>query len=149
MIGKKKVYLSGAIGCYERSKSNYHKLWREDVDKKLRYSGFPCFDPTKFYSYNDYNDLSHITEKEVMRYELNQLRRSDIVLVNLDSVDDSIGTAQEILYAYLLSIPIIGFIEDEESTYIHPWIKEEVDKIFVGENSKDEAVDYIRTYYGE
>ena len=83
-----------------------------------------------------------------MRYDLKQLKNSDIVLVNLDSIDMSIGTAQEIFYAYLLNIPIIGFIEDEESTYIHPWIKEEVDKIFVGENSKDDAVDYIKVYYG-
>lgn len=140
-----KIYLSGAIGCYEKSGSDYYKTWRKDVDDMFAASIDDCFDPTKFYSYND----SSYTEKEVMRYDLKQLKNSDIVLVNLDSIDMSIGTAQEILYAYLLNIPIIGFIEDEESTYIHPWVKEEVDKIFVGENSKDEAVDYIKTYYGE
>lgn len=141
-----KIYLSGAIGCYEKSGSDYHKVWRKDViDAFFGVSIDDCFDPTKFYSYND----SSYTEKEVMRYDLKQLKNSDIVLVNLDSIDMSIGTAQEIFYAYLLNIPIIGFIEDEESTYIHPWVKEEVDKIFVGENSKDEAIDYIKTYYGE
>lgn len=141
-----KIYLSGAIGCYEKSGSDYHKVWRKDViDAFFGVSIDDCFDPTKFYSYND----SSYTEKEVMRYDLKQLKNSDIVLVNLDSIDMSIGTAQEIFYAYLLNIPIIGFIEDEESTYIHPWLKEEVDKIFVGENSKDEAIDYIKTYYGE
>lgn len=141
-----KIYLSGAIECYEKSGSDYHKVWRKDViDAFFGVSIDDCFDPTKFYSYND----SSYTEKEVMRYDLKQLKNSDIVLVNLDSIDMSIGTAQEIFYAYLLNIPIIGFIEDEESTYIHPWVKEEVDKIFVGENSKDEAIDYIKTYYGE
>ena len=140
-----KIYLSGAIGCYEKSNSDYHKTWRKDVVDMFGASIDDCFDPTKFYNYND----SSYTEKEVMRYDLKQLKNSNIVLVNLDSIDMSTGTAQEILYAYLLDIPIIGFIEDEESTYIHPWIREEVDKIFVGENSKDEAVDYIKTYYGE
>lgn len=139
-----KIYLSGAIGCYEKSGSDYYKTWRKDVDDMFASSIDDCFDPTKFYSYND----SSYTEKEVMRYDLKQLKNSDIVLVNLDSIDMSIGTAQEIFYAYLLDIPIIGFIEDEKSTYIHPWIKEEVDKIFVGENSKDDAVDYIKVYYG-
>ena len=90
---KKKIYLSGAMGCYLGTKEEgYAESWRKETEKEfqLTNSNFNIFNPTRYYNYNEHSD-----GKEVMRYELNQLKTSDILLVNLKDVDSSVGTIEE------------------------------------------------------
>ena len=87
-----------------------------------------------------------------MRYELNQLKTSDILLVNLKDVDSSVGTIEEIFYAYILGLPIIGFLpelDNTNNTFVHPWLYEQIDKVFEGKDSMQDAIYYIEDYYGE
>lgn len=146
---KKKIYLAGAIGCYKDCPERAIK-WRNDVVKELYERGldmsFDVFSPTEYYNY--WNP-THKTEKEIMRYEFNQIKHSTVVLVNLKDIDKSIGTSDEILFSYINNIPVIGFLDDSDdiNEYVHPWKIEQIDRIETGENALKNALDYILEYY--
>ena len=101
------------------------------------------FDPAEFYNYQNEN---HYTEKEIMNYELRAVKMADVVLVNLDRLDKSIGTCDEILYAYMNDVPVIAFSE-QENPDIHPWKVEQIDRIETGKNALTKAMMYIASYY--
>lgn len=144
----KSVYLAGAMSCYFNTEQyDYPLKWREDVKEYVRklYDGITIISPTDFYEIGkDY----HHSEKEVMRFDLRMVMESDAVLVNLKDLHTSIGTSDEILYAFIKNKPLIGFI-DSVYNYkkIHPWKLEQIDRIEVGENSMKKAIDYIYRYY--
>lgn len=141
----KKVYLAGAMGCYEKD-DNYPYFWRNNVRQWLEsYTNFRCFSPCDYYNYTI---QAQKTEKEVMKYEFHQLKNSDVMLVNLRDLDKSIGSSDEILFAYLNNIPIIGFLEKENIDEIHPWKIEQIDRIEFGEDAMMNALYYINEYYG-
>lgn len=62
------------------------------------------FNPPLYYSPNQ---PYHKNEREVMEYELDRLRKSDVVIVNFN-IPKSIGTAMEVAVARENRIPIIG-----------------------------------------
>ena len=82
-----------------------------------------------------------------MLYELNTHQDSKIMLVNLKDLDKSIGTSDEILFAYLNRIPIIGFYENENLSDIHPWKMEQINRIETGKDALLNAMNYIVNYY--
>ena len=61
-------------------------------------------DPSKYYNY-DYKH--HETEKEILRWELNKVRNSNLIIVDL-TVEKSVGTIVELAIAYENKIPIVG-----------------------------------------
>ena len=76
------------------------------------------------------------------------VREADIVLCNLRDLHTSLGTSDEILYAFISGKPVIGFIEDkEEAKNIHPWKIEQIDRIESGKSAMKRAIDYIYRYY--
>ena len=84
-----------------------------------------------------------------MRFDLRKVKESRVVLVNLEALDRSLGTSDEILYAYLNDIPIVGFLEDERLLHtIHEWKNCQIDRIECGEGSQERAMEYIKNYYG-
>lgn len=90
----------------------------------------------------------HKSESEVMRFDLRMVREADIVLVNLRDLHTSLGTSDEILYAFINGKPVIGFLDDElEVKNIHPWKVEQIDRIETGKDSMKRAIDYIYRYY--
>lgn len=144
----KVVYLAGAMSCYfDTDQHNYPKQWREDAKKYVKqlYDDITLVSPTDFY---EIGKNYHQTEKEVMRFDLRMVRESDIVLVNLKNLHSSLGTSDEILYAFISGKPVIGFIEDkEEVKNIHPWKIEQIDRIESGKSAMERAIDYIYRYY--
>lgn len=148
------IYLAGAIGCYGAG-TEYPMAWRKRATEWFAiYSGyaydynFSCIDPTQYYEYGkDY----HKSEKEIMLFDLRKVKSSDIVLVNLKDIAKSPGTINEIFYAWINNIPVVGFLETDgkEDIDLHPWITEQIDRIEVGENAMKKAMVYIRDYYGE
>ena len=48
-----------------------------------------------------------------MRFDLRKVKESRVVLVNLEDLYRSLGTSDEIMYAWLNDIPVVGFLEDE------------------------------------
>ncbi|MCM1045263.1 MAG: nucleoside 2-deoxyribosyltransferase [Candidatus Gastranaerophilales bacterium] len=142
------VYLAGAMSCYFNTKRHdYPKQWREDVKQyvKEHYEGINIISPTDFYEVGK-ND--HKSESEVIRFDLRMVRESDVVLVNLRDLDKSLGTSDEIFYAFIKGKPIIGFLEDEEEyKNIHPWKIEQIDRIETGKRAIKNALEYIYSYY--
>ena len=83
-----------------------------------------------------------------MRFDLRMVREADVVLVNLKDLQTSLGSSDEIFYAFIKGKPIIGFLEDEsEVKNIHPWKIEQIDRIESGENAMENALNYIYSHY--
>ena len=95
-------------------------------------------DPSKYYNY-DFK--YHETEKEILRWELNKVRNSNLIIVDL-TVEKSVGTIIELAIAYENKIPIIGVNADKDN--IHPWLEEICDRTFTNIN---DGVDYVTGYY--
>lgn len=149
-----KVYLAGAMACYG-SKSNEAKEWCEEVKKYFRkYSEFSkIISPVDYYSIGGDNSKK---PSEIMRFDLRKVKESNLVLVNLKDLDESLGTSDEILYAYMNEIPIIGFLQKENGleelevmNIIHPWKYEQIDRIETGKDAMTKAMDYIIEFYDE
>ena len=144
----KTIYLAGAISCYfNTDQKDYPKKWREDAKKYVRklYDNITVVSPTDFY---EIGKNYHKSESEVMRFDLRMVRKADIVLCNLRDLHSSLGTSDEILYAFISGKPVIGFVENKEKVKnIHPWKIEQLDRIETGKDSMERAIDYIYRYY--
>lgn len=144
----KVVYLAGAVSCYFNSEQHdYPKQWRDEVKNYVKkfYDDMTIISPKDNY---EIGKNYHKSETEVMRFDLRMVRESDIVLVNLKDLHTSLGTSDEIFYAFIKGKPIIGFLEDEsEVKNIHPWKVEQIDRIEAGKDAMKNAIDYIYRYY--
>nr|WP_304974610.1 nucleoside 2-deoxyribosyltransferase [uncultured Acetatifactor sp.] len=142
------IYLAGAMFCYFNTEQHdYPKQWREDVKQYVEkiYDDITIVSPTDFY---EIGKGHRNTESEVMRFDLRMVRESDIVLVNLKDLHNSLGTSDEILYAFIKGKPVIGFLEDEvDYENVHPWKIEQIDRIETGKDAMKNAIDYIYRYY--
>ena len=138
------VYISGAI---TRLKSKEEENYRYTIKKRLEngndmhgYKQKVCvFNPIEFFNYID--EKKYISEKQVMNYELDKLRKSDLVIVDFKN-HKSLGTMSEMSIAYERRIPIIGL--NLNSYDLHPWQKEMCDLIFYNYN---QLISYIIEYY--
>lgn len=134
------VYLAGAC----KNIDDGGKEWRNSITQRLEKAAEWCnksvevFNPTFYFNYTE---KLHKTQKQIKDYYFSRLRKCDLVIVNLNDTNSSIGTAQEIQYAVDHCIPIIGFGTKE----VYPWIAEvDCQVVF---DTMTEAVDYVRDYY--
>ncbi len=136
------------MSCYFNTEQhNYPKQWREEVKEyvKKHYENITITSPTDFYEIGK-ND--HKSESEVMRFDIRMVREADVILVNLKDLYASLGTSDEIFYAFIKGKPIIGFGDNEEDiNKLHPWKMEQIDRIETGKDSMKNALDYIYRYY--
>lgn len=132
-----RAYLSGA----SKALSDNGASWRENMEYWLKQYDLTAFNPNKHY---DYKKQYPSTTKECMTLYLEHLKRCDIVIVNLDNTDKSVGTGAEIGYALALNKPIYGFKSDMYNETIYDWIAESCWKIF---NSEIEVAEYIAIHY--
>ena len=115
------------------------ELIKESTDKPIRF-----IHPPLYYNYEQRN---HKTEKEVKDWEINAIRHSDIIIVNLDNINESVGSHYELATADAVSaytgnkIFIIGIGGLTE--IIHPWI---LDSIHRREDDFKSAAEYITNY---
>lgn len=135
-----KIYLSGAMGSIsfeEQSK------WRQQVQDAIKFN-YDCekkpifFNPVNYYNFEE---VRYKSEREVMEFDLNALRHSDLVIVNFND-PKSIGTAMELMLAKERNIPIIGFGVNGQT--IHPWLLECCTRVC---DNLREAVAYIVEFY--
>lgn len=148
----KEVFLSGAMGCYDPSNS-YPYEWREFAKEEINGGilGLTCFNPMDYYNYKVRNEK---TQKEIMLFEFQRIAYdSDILLVNLQDLDKSLGTSDEILLAWKLNKPVVGFLEgcteEDLSKIVHPFKLEQISRIECGEGALTKALTYLENYYGE
>lgn len=148
------IYLAGAMACYGRE-SDEAKKWREKAKECFFRWGESCrtISPVDYYSIGSDDSKN---PSEVMRFDLRKVREANLILVNLKDLDKSLGTSDEIFYAYMRGIPVIGFLETEKELteievqeLVHPWKYEQIDRIETGEDAMEKAMNYIIGYYDE
>ncbi len=131
--------------------TNKAEEWRRYVKDffEKNTDDYRVINPTDYYQYGK---NYHKTDKEVFRFDLRKVSNSDIVLVNLNDIRESIGSCIEVYEAYKNNIPVVGFLDDELPVekiikLIHPWIYCCVDRIETGKDSLNKALNYIIDYY--
>lgn len=108
----------GSLSFEEQSK------WRNQVQDAIKFGDYDCekkplfFNPVNYYNFEE---VRYRSEREVMEFDLNALRNSNLVIVNFND-PKSIGTAMELMLAKEKNIPIIGFGVNGQT--IHPWLLE-------------------------
>lgn len=136
-----KIFTAGKMGglSYDEQmkwRKNFETTLRSKCDKSLIF-----VHPPTFYQYGD-----EINEREAREWEINQLKDSDIVVVNLTTIADSIGTHIELGIIEAMNefgykhIHLIGVGEPNVS---HPWIQM---GMLRQESTLEDAADYISTY---
>lgn len=128
----------GGLSYAEQMKwrNHFETVLRARCDKSLTF-----VHPPMFYQYGD-----ETNEREARMWEINQLKDSDIVVVDLTTIADSIGTHIELGIIEAMNefgykhIHLIGVGEPNIS---HPWIQI---GLFRQENTLEDAADYISTY---
>lgn len=132
-------YLAGQMTGITFEESN---IWRETAKEWLEHiecdSNVFVINPNDYYNFKS---QTYTSQKEIIRFDLNKVRNSNLILVNLSGF--SIGTAMELQHAYDNLIPIIGY-KDDDSTELHPWLEFVCDRVFEDLNS---ALEYINDYY--
>ena len=136
-----RVYLSGGmrnLSFEEQSK------WRRQIIDAITYGDYDYekkpifFNPVNYYNFTE---VRHRSEREVVEFDLNGLRNSDLVIVNFND-PKSIGTAAELAIAYEMKIPVIGInINNQE---LHPWLTEFTTRMC---SSIREAVEHTVDFY--
>lgn len=134
-----KVYLSGAVKIVDMN----FQTWR-DKCLKIEENGFypdvKFVDPTIYFNYTD---KQPVTDKQCLNLFMWLIEKSDVILINLDHCNVSIGSAIEVEHAYCNNIPIIGFGNIKGTWY--NWIEERCSVVF---DNLEDAIDYISLTYG-
>lgn len=135
-----KIYLSGGM---ENLNFEEQSKWRQQIQDAIKFN-YECeknpifFNPVNHYNFEEKRQHS---EREVMEFDLNALRKSDLVIVNFND-PKSVGTISELAIAYDMKIPIVGINKDGYE--LHPWLTEFVGRMCY---SIREAVEYIVDFY--
>ena len=138
------IYLAGKISGL--SKEEYTK-WRNIISDELIGTAhligakIQVINPAEYF---DFENMDRHLEKEVMQFDLNMVRQSDIVIVNVSGVSSSIGTAIELYEANRLNIPVIAYTDRDVEDDIHPWIENCFSTV---QMRKDELINYICDFY--
>lgn len=141
----KSVYLAGAMGCFKdnleamngwRIKvTNYLNDYVDRIGRRL-----DIVNPVDYFNFIE--PRKYKTQKEIMDFDLFHVKRSDLIIVNLDHINESAGTIIELYQANKISdIPVIAF---GDNSNIHPWILECINRI---EPDLQSAIEYINEFY--
>lgn len=101
-------------------------------------------DPYNYYGLADGGD-NDCEDKEFIRWQLNMVRNSAVVVVIWDKTQSSLGTMAELTTAYENRVPIILYNADKiNRDEIHPYVNYMASKIF---EDADVMASYIGSYY--
>ena len=135
------IYLAGGMGDLTFEESNE---WRRCLKEKILSHTKDINSRVVVKNPNEYFNFIfkfHETESEVKNFDLNLVRKSDLVIVNFND-PHSIGTSQELAVANEYRIPVIGLNVDRYN--IHPWLKLSCERIF---DDMDKLLEYVKNYY--
>ena len=135
------IYLGGKMAGLSSDEMNG---WREQFIKIISPCAenynvkLTCVNPCKYYNFEE---VRYHSEREVMEFDLYNLRNSNLVVVNFNDVK-SIGTAMELMLAKEYHIPVIGFGVNGQK--IHPWLLESCTRVC---DSLREVVEHVAEFY--
>lgn len=136
-----KIFTAGKMGGLSYDEQ---MKWRKDFETVLRSrcdKSLTFVHPPMFYQYGD-----ETNEREAREWEINQLKDSDIVVVDLTTIADNISTHIELGIIEAMNefgykhIHLIGIGEQNVS---HPWIQMGMLRT---ESTLKDAADYISIY---
>lgn len=129
------VYLSGACRNVPVEVSAFWRKYARNLfsnDVRIE-----VFNPCDHFMYGEHDPRN---SKLIMDYFLQMIKKSDIVLVNLNFSDKSVGTGMEIQKAVDEGKMVIGF----GNTEVYDYIKDCCSAVF---KDVDSAIDFIITHY--
>lgn len=139
-----KIYLAGAM---QGKSFEEMSTWRYDLRNILNqintYNNLKLnvVNPVNYYNFVE---VKYQTQREIMKYDLNHVKSSDLVVVNLDGLNTSIGSIIELYECYTRNIPVIAFGDYQKYDNLHSWIKECITRV----DTNIYAVrDYIYEFY--
>ena len=143
-----KIYLCGGMGKFGKDEFDKGNAWRVYCEKTLKdFMKNGCTDykvkvhnPNYYYNFLQEPPI-YDNPREVMEFDLNLVRRSDLIIINFNDMY-SLGSMAELAIAYERRIPIIGLNVDKQN--LHPWQVEMCSKIF---NDIDKMLDYVEDFY--
>ena len=140
------IYLAGGMQKFGKKDFNESNYWRVHIEQELM--KLDCGRQTRICNPNDYysfydNAPRYSTMREVMEFDLNKVRNSDLIIVNFNDLK-SLGTMAELAIAYEHRIPVLGLCTEESYSMLHPCQKEMSNRIF---GDIDEMLDYVEDYY--
>lgn len=136
-----RIYLSGGMGNLsfeEQSK------WRNQIINAIKFEDYDYYKKPVFFNpvdYYNFEEKNHKSEREVVEFDLNGLRNSDLVIVNFND-PHSLGTCAELAIAYERKIPVIGINKNKFD--LHPWLTEFTTRMC---DDLREAVDYTVNFF--
>ena len=140
-----KIYLAGKMSGLTYEQMND---WRVSLTNRLNVAAenagykLVIINPVLFYNFEE---KKYQSEKEVRDYDLAHATTSDIVIVNLDGLNTSDGTKQELHDTnYHKKIPVITFGERRLYEDLHPWVKDDITRV---EDNAQDVANYIREFY--
>lgn len=136
--------------CGKMSGTTFEKQmkWRKNLEELVneKYGGndrIKFIHPPLFFNYEH---MQHKTEREILDWEMKQLHDCDVVVIDFDGIDSTIGSHMEIGAVQGINrfgdkyIYVVGVGEEKK---LHPWIKESCIRI---ENNLDDLAQYIAEY---
>lgn len=136
MISKPMIYLAGQMSGLTLEQMSQ---WRDEAEELLQ-ENFRIINPVHYYNFEI--DPTTYTDREVKEFDLVAVKKSHILLVNLE-YPNSIGTAIEVHMSHdVWGIPVIAYGGHDKD--VHPWIKESLTKWC---DTLEDAVNYINTFY--
>lgn len=138
------IYLAGGMGRFGRDHFQMANEWRKYVKETLiedcENKKLNIINPNDYFNFFD-EPPAYASQREVMEFDLNKVRHSDLLIVNFNDMY-SLGTMAEIAIAYERKIPIIGLNKNKQE--LHPWQVEMCNRIL---NDTNEMLAYVRDYY--
>lgn len=117
--------------------------WREQVINSINYN-YDCEKKAAFFNPASYYDFEYTrcrSEREVVEFDLNSLRKADLVMVNFNG-ELNLNTCAELAIAYENKTPVIGINKNNEK--LHPWLTVFTSRMC---DSVREAVEYVVDFY--
>ena len=137
---KFQIYLAGGMGKFGKENFDKANVWRTYCKEILENSNYVnVINPNDYFNFIE--EPKYKSEREVMEFDLNKVRNSDLIIINFNDMY-SLGSMAELSIAYEKRIPIIGL--DIEKQNLHPWQIEMCNRIF---NNIDELLVYVKDYY--
>lgn len=134
-----KIYLSGGMGSLSFEEQSGWRKYVINAIKECYCEKRPSFfNPVDYYNFQE---KRHKSEREIMEFDLNALRKSDLVIVNFND-EKSIGTAMELMLAKELNIPIIAFGTNGKE--IHTWLIECCTRVC---DNIEECISHVAEFY--
>ena len=117
------IYLAGKMsGLSDSEMRQWRNLLKSELEKYSNMANYktnvvsPC-------DYFNFNEQRYQNEQEIMKFDLSLVRDSDIVIVNTNGLNSSIGSIIEVYEAWKNDIPVIAYDENGDYKIIHSWLK--------------------------